>query len=70
VIERTEDPNDRRAKQIALTDKGRQLLHESFHARYTGLGELAASFSPEEQSLIQTALHLLLGKMQQVDSRQ
>jgi len=67
LIERTEDPNDRRAKQIALTDKGYQLLHESFRARYAWLGELAGSFTPDEQALIQTALHLLLGKMQQVD---
>jgi DNA-binding MarR family transcriptional regulator len=67
LIERTEDPNDRRAKQIALTDEGYHLLHESFRARHAWLGELAGSFNPDEQDLIQTALHLLLGKMQQVE---
>jgi DNA-binding MarR family transcriptional regulator len=65
VIERTEDPNDRRAKQIALTDKGYQLLHESFRARYAWLNELAGSFTPAEQELIQTALRLLLEKTRQ-----
>jgi len=70
VIERTEDPNDRRAKQIALTEKGRQMIHDGFRARYAWLGDLAGSFAPDEQDLIQTALRLLLGKMQQVDGRQ
>ena len=70
VIERTEDPNDRRAKQIALTEKGTQFLHESFRARYAWLGELAVSFTPEEQAQIQTALRLLLDKTETVDGRQ
>ncbi|HNT77479.1 MAG TPA: MarR family transcriptional regulator [Anaerolineae bacterium] len=66
LIERTEDPNDRRAKQIALTDKGAQLLHDSFRARYAWLGDLATSFTPDEQALIQTALRLLLDKTRQL----
>ena len=70
LIERTEDPNDRRAKQIVLTDEGYQIIHESFRARHGRLNELAASFTPDEQTLILTALRLLLVKMQQVDGRQ
>jgi DNA-binding MarR family transcriptional regulator len=70
VIERTEDPNDRRAKQIALTEKGHQMIHDGFRARYAWLGELAGSFTPEEQAQVEAALRLLLGKMQQVDGRQ
>lgn len=70
LIKRTEDPNDRRAKQIALTDKGYQIIHDSFRARHAWLGELAGSFTLDEQVQIQTALRLLLGKMQQVDGRQ
>ena len=70
IIERTEDPNDRRAKQIALTEKGHQMIHDGFRARYAWLGELAASFTPDEQDLIQTAMRLLLGKMRAVDGKQ
>jgi DNA-binding MarR family transcriptional regulator len=70
LIERTEDPNDRRAKQIALTEKGQQMIHDGFRARYAWLAELAGSFTPEEQAQIQTALRLLLEKMGAVDGRQ
>lgn len=66
VIERTEDPNDRRAKQIALTEKGQQMIHEGFRTRYVWLGELSGSFTPAEQAQIQTALRLLLEKTQQL----
>lgn len=67
LIERTEDPSDRRAKQIVLTEKGRQTIRESFDARQAWLGELAASFTPAEQAQVQAALHLILEKMKRLD---
>jgi len=62
LVERTEDPHDRRAKQIALTDKGRQTIHESFRVRHAWLGELAGSFTLTEQERVRVALRLLLEK--------
>lgn len=69
LVERTEDPNDRRVKQIALTDKATRIIHENFRLQHAWLGELAGSFTPDEQAQVQAALRLLLEKMRQVDGR-
>jgi len=74
LIERTEDPGDRRAKQIVLTEKGRQMIRKSFDARQAWLGELAANFTPAEREQAHAALRLLLEKTKElggeVDGRQ
>jgi len=67
MITRTEDPNDRRVKQIVLTDKGRQVLQESIHARQGWLEELARALSPEEQEQVVAALHILIEKASQLE---
>ncbi|HQE92286.1 MAG TPA: MarR family transcriptional regulator [Anaerolineae bacterium] len=67
VIERTESPHDRRVKQIALTEKGHQMIHDGFRARYAWLGELAASFTPSEQEQVSAALRLLLERTRRLD---
>jgi DNA-binding MarR family transcriptional regulator len=59
VIQRTEDPNDRRVKQIALTDKGTQFVQESMSARHGWLDDLTASLSDEDKDQILPALLLL-----------
>src|SRR5450759_1206966 len=48
-IVRSEDPMDRRMKQIVLTEKGLQMLKESIRARQSWLDELASILSPAEQ---------------------
>ena len=40
LILRTEDPNDRRVKQIILTERGSQVLEESIRARQSWLDKL------------------------------
>jgi len=67
LIERTEDPNDRRAKQIILTDKGRQLLREGVRAHQNWLGELARTLPPAEQAQVIAALRLLLEHAHQLN---
>ena len=67
LVERSEDPNDRRAKQVTLTDKGRQIILESFRVRHAWLGELVKSFSPTEQEQAQAALRLLIEKTKQLE---
>lgn len=67
LVERTEDPNDRRAKQIILTDKGRQVIQESFRAHHAWFTELADSFTPVEQEQISAALRLLIERASRLD---
>jgi MarR family transcriptional regulator for hemolysin len=59
LILRTEDPGDRRAKQIVLTDKGLRVLQESMPARQKWLQELAGALSDSEKESAREALELL-----------
>ena len=66
LILRTEDPNDRRLKHIVLTERGKQLIHDSLHARQAWTDELAASLTAEEKKTLTDALHILVDKVKQV----
>lgn len=62
LISRSEDPNDRRVKQISLTEKGFQVLHEGIRARQDWLNDLAQALSPAEKEQIRAALEILIDK--------
>jgi DNA-binding MarR family transcriptional regulator len=59
LIERTEDPQDRRAKRLALTQKGRTLIEQGIAARSQWVETLTDALTPEEQSMIISAMTLL-----------
>jgi DNA-binding MarR family transcriptional regulator len=59
LLQRSEDPSDRRAKQIALSPAGRALMEESIEARVRWMAELTTVLSPEEQTTIIAALDAL-----------
>ena len=59
LIERTEDPKDRRAKRLALTPKGRTLVQSGIEARSQWVEGLTDALTPEQQSLTIAALTLL-----------
>jgi DNA-binding MarR family transcriptional regulator len=62
LILRSEDPSDRRVKQIILTDKGLQVLQESIRARQGWLSDLAETLSDSEKEAIIAALNILIDK--------
>jgi DNA-binding MarR family transcriptional regulator len=59
LIERTEDPVDRRAKRLELTPKGRTLIETGIAARSRWVEGLTDALTPEQQSLTISALTLL-----------
>src|SRR5512142_820941 len=59
LIGRTEDPHDRRAKQIQLSEKGRALIQHGFGARYEWVDQLSAVIDPKDQQKIAEALAIL-----------
>jgi DNA-binding MarR family transcriptional regulator len=59
MIERTEDPDDRRAKRLALTQKGRALIEQGVEARSKWIEGLTNALTPEQQNMIISALTLL-----------
>jgi DNA-binding MarR family transcriptional regulator len=66
-VVRTEDPEDRRARRLELTDSGHDLAHQLLAARLEGLGQFAASLTDEERSRLDAALELLLEREEFAD---
>jgi DNA-binding MarR family transcriptional regulator len=56
LLERTEDPTDRRVKQLTLTAEGRALIDRGIEARRRWLEELTTALPLEQQANIITAL--------------
>lgn len=59
LIERTEDPHDRRAKQIQLSPKGKALIEKGMNARYHWVDQLATTINPRDHEKIADALTIL-----------
>lgn len=59
LIIREEDPSDRRAKLLNLTDKGRELMEQGIEERYRWVDQLAEKLSDEEKTKVSEALSLL-----------
>ncbi len=67
LIQRSEDPHDRRCKEIVLTDKGRQVLQDSIYANQSWFGNLASTLSETEKEQVVTGLELLIEKAEKLD---
>lgn len=63
LITRSENPSDRREKQLVLTNKGYELLMESTKACSEWQEKLIAMLTPEEQNKVSEALQILIDKM-------
>jgi DNA-binding MarR family transcriptional regulator len=68
LIERAEHPDDRRAKQVTLTGKGRRLVEHGIEKRYGWLDEIAAHLSAEQRAKIAEALTLLTEAAHQMEA--
>ena len=69
LLARTEDPDDRRAKQVALTPKGKVLIEQGIQERYRWVEELAQVLSVEEKNKVSEALNILNETMKRVENR-
>ncbi|MBL8097497.1 MAG: MarR family transcriptional regulator [Anaerolineales bacterium] len=67
LITRTEDPNDRRVRLIAMTDKGRAILDASLRARQQWIDDLAGTLTPDELTTVTDALHILITRARAID---
>ena len=68
LILRCEDPADRRAKKLTLTEKGAQTLQEGIHARQGWLHDLAQTLSPAEKEQVAAALQILIDKTKRLET--
>jgi DNA-binding MarR family transcriptional regulator len=59
LLERSEDPDDRRAKRLTLTAKGKALVEKGIDARRAWMEALTTNLSDEQQAMIAEALTVL-----------
>jgi DNA-binding MarR family transcriptional regulator len=62
LVLRSEDPIDRRVKQLVLTEKGDEILQASIRARQSWLSTLGETLSDGEKEAIIAALNTLTDK--------
>ncbi len=68
VVERSEDPRDRRNRRMALTEAGREVAQRSMQARQNWLYELSERLSAEEQDQVAEALQVLVERAAELDA--
>jgi DNA-binding MarR family transcriptional regulator len=67
LVEREEDPNDRRAKQIALSPKGRDFIAQGIQERYRWIEALEENLTPEEKVKIAEALEIMTQATREIE---
>ena len=70
LIQREEDPHDRRAKMLNLTEKGKALIRQSSERQYRWVEDLARRLTAEEREQINEALNILTRTAQQVEEKE
>ena len=68
LIQRVEDPQDRRAKLLSLTDKGQELIQHGIEERYRWVDELAGKLTAAERDQISAALNIMTRVAQELES--
>ncbi len=59
LIERVESPEDRRAKLLTLSVKGKNLIERGVEERYRWMDKLAVEMNPQDQKKVTNALVIL-----------
>jgi DNA-binding MarR family transcriptional regulator len=69
MLTRNEDPNDRRAKKVALSPEGRAFLEQGFKERYLWVDQLEDQLSEEEEQKVAEALKILNNAIMKLENR-
>ncbi len=67
LVTRAEDPDDRRVRQIGITEKGRDVINRVMAARLTGLIAFAECLGGEERRKLDAALEILMQREELAD---
>ena len=60
LVSRTEDPEDRRVRRVALTPAGQELADEVMAARVAGLEQFASTLTAAERRKLEAAVDVML----------
>jgi DNA-binding MarR family transcriptional regulator len=63
LVERADNPGDRRIRMVHLTSEGKELVQNSIGARKQWIIGIAQKFNEEEQKLIIQSVNLLAGRI-------
>ena len=63
LIQRTQDPDDRRAIRLGITEAGRDLIDEAFTTNLSVYQSMLHEFSPTEVKNLEALLEKLLGRL-------
>lgn len=63
LIERSEDPNDRRIKNLSLSQKGLEFLNECFQTSYKWFEDIIITYSNDEKREIVAVFNKLINKI-------
>jgi DNA-binding MarR family transcriptional regulator len=67
LIERAEDPNDRRAKVLNISGKGKKLIQKGIEERYRWVEELSGRLTADERTQVSEALNIMTRAAQELD---
>lgn len=62
LVDRSEDPSDRRIKRLKLTAKGRELVLKMRELRMAGFEQFVATLAPKEHAQLAKALEPILAR--------
>lgn len=68
LMQRVEDQNDRRAKLLSLTDKGRDLVLKGIQERYRWVEEMESKLTDEQRTQISKALDVMTRVSQDLEA--
>jgi DNA-binding MarR family transcriptional regulator len=66
LVERTEEPQNRRAKHLSLTRKGRELIETGLSHRHLWVGPVLERLSPQESRTVRQGLEILARNLRQM----
>jgi len=70
LVLRSENPNDRRVKLLALTEKGKLMVEKSMSTRHAWLGDLSKALSDSEREQLLPAIELLNQRTRELSGSQ
>lgn len=69
LLEREEDPNDRRARRVALSPKGKRLVEQGLEERYRWVEGLETALTEAEKEKVNQALVLMVRAVEGISEK-
>lgn len=70
LVQRVEDPHDRRNKIVDLTPDGHALVEQSKQELGEWINQLTSSFTPEEEEMVNRSIQLLINKTLELEDKE